>query len=51
MDEITTAAVEAAETVSDRYVIDGRASRFNVSAFATGLLAAMGHNPHWHSRL
>jgi polyisoprenoid-binding protein YceI len=45
IDEITTAAVEAAETVSDRYVIDGRASRFNVSAFATGLLAAMGHNP------
>ena len=29
----------------DRYVIDGRASRFTVRAFATGLLAAMGHNP------
>ena len=29
----------------DRYVIDGRASRFTVRAFATGLLARMGHNP------
>jgi polyisoprenoid-binding protein YceI len=29
----------------DRYVIDGRASRFTVRAFATGLLAKMGHNP------
>jgi len=45
MDEISTATVEAAEKVTDRYVIDGRASRFTVRAFATGLLAAMGHNP------
>jgi polyisoprenoid-binding protein YceI len=29
----------------DRYGIDGRASRFTVRAFATGLLAKMGHNP------
>jgi polyisoprenoid-binding protein YceI len=29
----------------DRYIIDGRASRFTVRAFATGLLARMGHNP------
>jgi polyisoprenoid-binding protein YceI len=29
----------------DRYVIDGRASRFTVRAFAAGLLAKMGHNP------
>jgi polyisoprenoid-binding protein YceI len=29
----------------DRYVIDGRARRFTVRAFATGLLAKMGHNP------
>ncbi len=36
---------ESPEAVSDHYVIDGRASRFTVSAFATGLLAAMGHNP------
>lgn len=27
------------------FVIDGRASRFVVQAFATGLLSAMGHNP------
>jgi polyisoprenoid-binding protein YceI len=36
---------EAAETPADRYVIDGRSSRFTVQAFATGLLAKMGHNP------
>jgi len=34
-----------AETPTDRYVIDGKASRFTVQAFATGLLAKMGHNP------
>jgi polyisoprenoid-binding protein YceI len=45
MAEISTAAVEAAETPPDRYVIDGRASRFTVQAFATGMLARMGHNP------
>jgi polyisoprenoid-binding protein YceI len=33
------------ETPTDRYVIDGKASRFTVQAFATGLLAKMGHNP------
>ena len=27
------------------FTIDGRASRFTVQAFATGLLSAMGHNP------
>jgi len=36
---------QPAETASDRYVIDRRASRFTVRAFATGLLAVMGHNP------
>ena len=46
MAEISTAAVESSETAIDRYVIDGRASRFTVQATATGLLAAMGHNPH-----
>jgi polyisoprenoid-binding protein YceI len=45
MDQISAAAVEPAENVTDVYVIDGRSSRFTVSAFATGLLAAMGHNP------
>jgi polyisoprenoid-binding protein YceI len=34
-----------AETPTDRYVIDGKASRFTVQAFATGMLARMGHNP------
>jgi polyisoprenoid-binding protein YceI len=38
-------AVQATETPADRYVIDSRASRFTVQAFATGLLARVGHNP------
>jgi polyisoprenoid-binding protein YceI len=36
------------ETTSTRlhhYVVDARASRFTVQAFATGILSAMGHNP------
>ena len=33
------------ETARSEYVIDGRASRFTVRAFAAGLLSAMGHNP------
>jgi polyisoprenoid-binding protein YceI len=45
MAEISTAAEEAEGTESDHYVIDSRASRFTVQAFATGLLAKMGHNP------
>ena len=45
MAEISTAAAEATETPADRYVIDGRSSRFTVQAFATGMLARMGHNP------
>lgn len=28
-----------------RYVVDARASRFTVQAFATGVLSVMGHNP------
>jgi polyisoprenoid-binding protein YceI len=35
----------AVEAVADRFVIDGRTSRFTVRAFAAGILAAMGHNP------
>jgi polyisoprenoid-binding protein YceI len=46
MVEISTAAVESSETAIDRYVIDGRSSRFHVQATATGLLAKMGHNPN-----
>lgn len=45
MAEISTSAEEAEGTKSDHYVIDSRASRFTVQAFATGLLAKMGHNP------
>lgn len=45
MGQISTAAVEPSETATDRFVIDGRASRFTVRAYATGLLSAMGHNP------
>jgi polyisoprenoid-binding protein YceI len=45
MSEKASAAVEPTETATDRYVIDGRASRFAVRAFATGLFSAMGHNP------
>jgi len=45
MNKISTATVAAAESIADRYVIDGRASRFTVRASAAGLLAAMGHNP------
>jgi polyisoprenoid-binding protein YceI len=45
MTEISATTVEPTETGTDRYVIDGRSSRFTVRAFATGLLSAMGHNP------
>ena len=45
MAEISPADVQARETPADRYVIDSRASRFTVQAFATGMLARMGHNP------
>lgn len=45
MDQISPDTEEATENIADRYVIDGRSSRFTVRAFATGLLAAMGHNP------
>jgi polyisoprenoid-binding protein YceI len=45
MAEGTTSAGDAAQTAADRFVIDGRSSRFTVRAFATGILSAMGHNP------
>ena len=45
MSEGASTAVQQTETATDRYVIDGRSSRFTVRAFATGLLSAMGHNP------
>jgi polyisoprenoid-binding protein YceI len=45
MTQSSTEPEKATETVSSTYVIDGRASRFTVRAFASGMLAAMGHNP------
>jgi polyisoprenoid-binding protein YceI len=45
MTEVATSAAAAAKTTVDRFVIDTRASRFTVRAFATGILSAMGHNP------
>lgn len=45
MNQVSTTAVEPTQTATDRYIVDGRSSRFTVRAFATGLLAAMGHNP------
>lgn len=45
MNENTAADAEPVEAVSDHYTVDGRSSRFTVRAFATGMLAAMGHNP------
>lgn len=45
MTESSTETDKATETVGFAYLIDGRASRFTVRAFASGMLAAMGHNP------
>src|ERR1700691_1289287 len=45
MAETSTAGVEATETPADRYVMNSGESRFTVQAFATGMLARMGHNP------
>lgn len=45
MAESAAAASDAAITATDRFIIDGRSSRFTVRVFASGILAAMGHNP------
>ncbi len=37
--------METAKATLLHYVVDVRASRFIVQAFATGILSAMGHNP------
>src|SRR5271163_2256226 len=50
MTQSSTAPEERSETVTGRYVIDGRSSRFSVRATATGMLAAMGHNPNINIR-
>jgi polyisoprenoid-binding protein YceI len=40
-----TISMEMANATLTHYVVDARASRFTVQAFATGILSAMGHNP------
>jgi polyisoprenoid-binding protein YceI len=40
-----TNSMETTKTTLVHYVVDARASRFTVQAFATGLLSAVGHNP------
>jgi polyisoprenoid-binding protein YceI len=45
MSQAETSAGEAEQKVADRFVIDGRSSRFTVRTFASGVLSAMGHNP------
>jgi polyisoprenoid-binding protein YceI len=45
MTQTSTTADNLSEAAASLYVIDGRASRFTVRAFAAGLLSAMGHNP------
>jgi polyisoprenoid-binding protein YceI len=37
--------LETMNTTAVHYVMDARASRFTVQAFATGVLSAMGHHP------
>ncbi len=37
--------MEAANTALAHYILDVKASRFTVQAFATGMLSAMGHSP------
>jgi polyisoprenoid-binding protein YceI len=45
MTQSGVAGDEAGNAVSDRFIVDGRASRFTVRAFASGVLSVMGHNP------
>ena len=40
-----TNSTETTKAALTHYVVDARASRFTVQAFATGLLSTMGHNP------
>jgi polyisoprenoid-binding protein YceI len=37
--------METAKATLLHYIVDSRASRFTVQAFASGILSAMGHNP------
>jgi polyisoprenoid-binding protein YceI len=45
MTQTPVSADNPPQAATTQYTIDGRASRFTVRAFATGLLSAMGHNP------
>jgi polyisoprenoid-binding protein YceI len=40
-----TNSIETTKATLVTYVVEARASRFTVQAFATGLLSAVGHNP------
>ena len=42
---MTTEVNQAAKASLAHFIIDPKASRFTVQAFASGLLSAMGHNP------
>jgi polyisoprenoid-binding protein YceI len=42
---IANGQMETANATLLHYVVDARASRFTVQAFASGILSAMGHNP------
>lgn len=42
---IAIETMDTAKTTLLHYVVDARASRFTVHAFATGMLSAMGHDP------
>src|SRR6516165_5496147 len=42
---MTMGVNHAAKATLTHFIIDPRASRFTVQAFASGILSAMGHNP------
>ena len=42
--------IDAGATASSAYVLDSGVSRFTARAFATGLLASLGHNPSFAIR-
>ncbi len=37
--------METAKAALAHYIVDAKASKFTVQAFATGILSAVGHNP------
>jgi len=45
LDQTSTDPLATIGATSYLYVVDGRASRFTVRAFATGIFSAMGHSP------